>query len=205
MPSVKRERVKKRSSKITLPDSSLQFNEKSEKNPGNLVRNNREVRNKKSLFLVLDSINLGIVEMLVNNADIKSSDIASKLKVPLSTIQRRRSNLEKNSILRKNYDIDLKSLGLRVAEISISTKSGVSQDILDTFFNRHKRNIVNMALRIGNPGTNVSFRVAYRDSHELFDLLEQVKQIEGFTMVEWSEYITEKRNKTASISDLLTS
>ena len=75
-------------------------------------------------MLVLDSINLGIVEMLVNNADIKCADIAE---IPLSTIQRRRrSNLEKNSILKKNYYVDFKRLGLRLAETSVSMKGGIS-------------------------------------------------------------------------------
>jgi hypothetical protein len=60
-----------------------------------------------------------------------------------------------------------------------------------------------MALRIGNPDTNVSFRVAYRDSIELFSLLEEIKEMEMVSMVQWSEYITEKRNEKASFSELL--
>jgi DNA-binding Lrp family transcriptional regulator len=205
LPRVKREGVNRRRSKITLPDSSHEFNQESKKRPENVVTNELKFKDKKSGIMVLDNINLGIIEMLINNADIKSADIASKLKVPLSTIQRRRSNLEKNSILKKNYNVDLKRLGLRVAEISVSTKSGVSQNVIENFFNKHRRNIVNTALRIGNPDTNVSFRIVYTDSHELFDLLEEVKQIEGFSKVEWSEYITEKQNPSASIADLLKS
>lgn len=161
--------------------------------------------NGKMPALVLDRINLGIVEMLVNNGDIKSADIAAKLKVPLSTIQRRRSHLERNAILKKNYYVDLKRLGLRTAEISVATKNGESQNVLNTFFNRHKRNIIDTALRIGNPDTNISFRVAYADSRELFNLLEEIKEMEIVSEVQWSEYIAEKKNQTASISDLLRS
>ncbi|WP_458743949.1 AsnC family transcriptional regulator [Candidatus Nitrosocosmicus sp. T] len=72
----------------------------------------------------LDNLNLKIIEELLNNGDIKSSEIASKLKIPLSTIQRRRATLEKFDILKKNYSLDVTKLGLRVAEVSISTKKG---------------------------------------------------------------------------------
>jgi DNA-binding Lrp family transcriptional regulator len=143
------------------------------------------------------------VEALVNNGDIKSSEIAAKLKIPLSTIQRRRSNLEKNSILKKNYTLDFKKLGLRISEISVATRNGESQNVMNVFYNKHKKNIVNMALRIGNPDTNISFRVAYSDSIELFSLLEEIKEMEMVSMVEWSEYITEKNNKEISFSDLV--
>ncbi len=94
-------------------------------------------------------------------------------------------------------------MGLRVAEISVATKRGLSQNVLDNFYSKHKQNIIDMALRIGNPDTNVSFRVAYRDSIELFSLLEEIKEMEMVSMVQWSEYITEKRNEKASFSELL--
>jgi DNA-binding Lrp family transcriptional regulator len=205
LPKAKQDRGKVRRSKIALPRSIDNYDQKSHKKAEIVIRNDHKFNDKKSRILNLDSINLGIVDMLVNDADIKSADIAAKLKVPLSTIQRRRSNLEKNAILKKNYYVDFNRLGLRLAEISVSTKEVVSQSLLDTFFNKHKQNLVSMALRIGNPATNISFRVAYRDSHQLFDLIEEVKQITEFSVVEWSEYISEKRNQTASISELLTS
>ncbi len=171
--------------------------------PKRASRKDIESKDDSTSTLVLDNINLGIVEALINNGDIKSSEIAAKLKIPLSTIQRRRSNLEKNSIIKKNYTIDLKKLGLRVSEISVATKKGESQNVMNDFYIKHKSNIVDMALRIGNPDTNISFRVAYRDSIELFHLLEEIKEMEMVSMVQWSEYITEKKNHTVTFSDLL--
>jgi len=173
------------------------------KNSENIINHELEFKDDNASTLVLDKINLGIVEALVNNGDIKSSEIATKLKIPLSTIQRRRSNLEKNSIIKKNYSVDLKKLGLRVSEISVATKMGESQNVMNDFYNNHKQNIIDMALRIGNPDTNISFRVAYRDSIELFSLLEEIKEMAMVSMVQWSEYITERKNQTASFSDLI--
>jgi len=112
----------------------------------------------------VDNINLKIIEELLSNGDIKSSEIASKLAIPLSTIRRRRSLLEKFSVLEKTYTLDPKKFGLRISEISINTKKGNSQEVMKEIYNNHRRNIVDMSLRIGNPDTNVSSRIAYKNS-----------------------------------------
>jgi DNA-binding Lrp family transcriptional regulator len=151
----------------------------------------------------LDKLNLKIIEELLNNGDIKSSEIASRLKIPLSTIQRRRATLEKFDILKKNYSLDVTKLGLRVAEVSISTKKGSSRKVLDEIYNRHRKYITDMSLRVGNPDTNISFRIVYKNSSRLFNLLEEIKGNQMVDKVDWSEYITEKKNNQSSFSDLL--
>ncbi|MDR4490970.1 MAG: winged helix-turn-helix transcriptional regulator [Candidatus Nitrosocosmicus sp.] len=152
---------------------------------------------------ILDKINVGIIQELVNNGDIKSSEISAKLKIPISTIQRRRNNLEKLSIIKKNYIVDLKKLDLRIAEIMIGTSSGESQKIMTEVYNKHKTSIVDMSLRIGNPDTNVSLRIAYKTSLELFEILEEIKQMDTVNNVTWSEYISEKCNDKSSFDELL--
>lgn len=150
----------------------------------------------------LDKINLKIIEELLNNGEIKNSEIASKLRIPLSTIQRRRATLEKFAILKKNYSLDVTKMGLRVAEISISTKKGRSRKILDEIYSRHRKVITDMSLRVGNPGTNISFKIVYKDSSRLFNLLEEIKGNQMVDKVDWSEYITEKKNNQSSFSEL---
>lgn len=174
------------------------------KNSNNKI-NNRDHQDKSQLNFLLDRINVGIIEELVNNGDVKSSEIAEKLKIPLSTIQRRRSNLEKLSVIKKTYTVDLKRLSLRIAEIMVGSERGDSQKIMNEVYNKHKNNIVNMSLRVGNPDTNVSFRLTYKTSLELFEVLEDVKEMETVNSVTWSEYISEKRNSNSSFLDLLTS
>ena len=143
--------------------------------------------------LHLDKLNLKIIEELLNNGEIKSSEIASKLNIPLSTIQRRRATLEKFDILKKNYSLDVTKMGLRVAEVSISTKKGSSRKVLDEIYNRHRKYITDMSLRVGNPDTNISFRIVYKNSSRLFNLLEEIKGNQMVDKVDWSEYITEKK------------
>ncbi|HKR74037.1 MAG TPA: winged helix-turn-helix transcriptional regulator [Candidatus Nitrosocosmicus sp.] len=186
-----------------IHQSNGDHGDKSKKNSDRKRKIEKGLKDDKVSTLTLDTINLGIVEALVNNGDIKSAEIAAKLKIPLSTIQRRRSNLEKNMILKKNYTLDLKKLGLRVSEISVATRKGESQNVMNDFYNKHKKYIVDMALRIGNPDTNLSFRIAHTDSNELFSLLEEIKGMDMVSMVQWSEYIMEKKNSTLSLSDLV--
>jgi len=174
----------------------------SDEDKTNLLSNADSVSTSKSL-VHLDKINLKIIEELLNNGEIKSSEIASKLKIPLSTIQRRRATLEKFDILKKNYSLDVTKLGLRVAEVSISTKKGSSRKVLDEIYNRHRKYITDMSLRVGNPDTNISFRIVYKNSSRLFNLLEEIKGNLMVDKVDWSEYITEKKNNQSSFSDLL--
>ena len=180
------------------------YSENSNKKGSNKNNNKRTGHDDTSpIKFMLDKINVGIIQELVNNGDIKSSEISAKLKIPLSTIQRRRSNLEKLSIIKKNYIVDLKKLDLRIAEIMIGTSSGESQNIMTEVYNKHKTSIIDMSLRIGNPDTNVSFRIAYKTSLELFEVLEEIKQMDTVNNVTWSEYISEKRNDKSSFDELL--
>jgi DNA-binding Lrp family transcriptional regulator len=166
---------------------------------------NTNIADNNSSNIHLDNINLKIIEELLNNGDIKSSEIASKLAIPLSTIQRRRSMLEKFSILEKTYTLDPKKLGLRISEISVNTKKGNSQKVMKEIYKSHRRNIIDMSLRIGNPDTNVSFRIVYKNSVFLFNLLEEIKENEMVNGVSWSEYISEKKNDQSSFVDLFSS
>ncbi|MDQ2685922.1 MAG: winged helix-turn-helix transcriptional regulator [Thermoproteota archaeon] len=51
--------------------------------------------------IFLDKINIEILRNIIKNPDIKSSEIAKYLNIPLSTIQRRRSRLESSAILKR--------------------------------------------------------------------------------------------------------
>jgi hypothetical protein len=101
--------------------------------------------------------------------------------------------LEKFAILQKNYSLDMTKLGLRVAEISISIKKGNSRKVLDEIYNRHRKYITDMSLRVGNPDTNISLRMAYQNSGRLFNLLEEIKGNQMVDKVDWSKYITKKK------------
>ncbi len=60
----------------------------------------------------LDRKDYLILNELLMNAEVTSFDIAKKLKMPLSTVQRRRTALEHSSLIRKSYQLDAKQFWL---------------------------------------------------------------------------------------------
>ena len=73
---------------------------------------NKKINDNDGILVPFDSIDINIIRELLTRADIRSVDIASKYKIPLSTIQRRRKRLE-DSILEKKFLLDITKRGLR--------------------------------------------------------------------------------------------
>jgi DNA-binding Lrp family transcriptional regulator len=66
------------------------------------IGRNKKINDKDSQIFPIDSIDINIIRELVAKDDIRSADIASKYKIPISTIQRRRKRLV-DSILKRNF------------------------------------------------------------------------------------------------------
>lgn len=151
------------------------------------IDNNKD--NKTELVL-LDSLNAKIIKELVSNPNVRSVTIASKYKAPLSTVQRRKARLE-NSILKKNYQINTRELGWRIADLFLSVEKGRSEELAKKILDSNGNNniILNTSLRIGNPEINVSAQVLYKGSEELLEIIESVKAIPYVKNVDWSETV----------------
>ena len=152
---------------------------------------------------IIDKINLKIIDELLSNADVGSSDIAKKIKIPLSTVQRRRRNLEKMSIIRKNYELDLGIFGLRMAEIYLEIENGETQRVVSQLKTQKENQIVNTFLRVGDPQINASVVVVYKASEQLFTIIENMKKNPNISKVSWSEYVLKERNTQQIITTLL--
>jgi DNA-binding Lrp family transcriptional regulator len=136
---------------------------------------------------VLDKINLKIIEELISNGDIKSSEISEKLLIPLSTIQRRRTKIEK-TILKKHYHIDLTRLGYRTAQIFIDVQRGKAKEVGENMLVKYDKNVIGASTRI-NSSNNLCLDVVYNGSEELHNLLEEIKSIPVASKVDWSEQV----------------
>jgi DNA-binding Lrp family transcriptional regulator len=145
----------------------------------------------------LDRINLKIIGELITNGDIKSSDIAARLKVPLSTIQRRRTRIEK-SLLKKTYKMDLTVLGYRTAQIFVDVQRGKAKQTGEELLEKFDKNIINASTRI-NSNNNLCLEVVYSGSDELHYLLEEIKALPVAAKVEWSEQVMVVGDNLATI------
>lgn len=58
----------------------------------------------------IDLVDIKIINELLASPDIQSAELAKKIGKPLSTIQRRKSDLEKSTVLKRNYEISVQAL-----------------------------------------------------------------------------------------------
>jgi DNA-binding Lrp family transcriptional regulator len=156
-----------------------------------------KINNKDSQIFRFDSIDINIIRELLAKADIKSVDIASKYKVPISTIQRRRKRLV-DSILEKKYLIDITKRDLRTGIILANVKRGKAKEVAKMILERHKSNAISSSTRI-NDQNNVITEIIYNTSSELYNILEQVKKIPYVSSATWSELVEVVGNNDAPI------
>jgi DNA-binding Lrp family transcriptional regulator len=164
------------------------INKNNNRNTSKLIFDSDTQDNNQELPLILDRINLKIIEELIGNGDIKSSEISAKLKIPLSTIQRRRTKIEK-SILKKSYHMDLSLLGYRTAQIFIDVQKGKAREVGEMILEKYDRTVIRASTRI-NSSNNLCLDVVYNGSDELHNLLEEIKSIPVANKVDWSEQVT---------------
>jgi len=141
----------------------------------------------KQVLKVFDSINMKIVSELVRDPRISSVSLANKLNVPLSTIQRRRANIER-SILKRTYSFNYKAFGGRVGHLIINADKGRSKEVAQLLLRKYKNNVIDCHTRI-NSGHNISAQVVYKDTEELHYLIESIKTMKYVINVEWSEMV----------------
>ena len=153
-------------------------------NPAN---GSNKINDNDSQIFPFDSIDINIIRELLAKADIKSANIASKYKVPISTIQRRRKRLE-DSILEKKYLIDITKRDLRTGIILANVKRGKAKEVAKMILERYKSNAISSSIRI-NDQNNVITEIIYNTSSELYNILENVKKIPYVSSATWSELV----------------
>lgn len=168
------------------------------KNNDKRISQLKSTRNEKSQptdsenpLIIFDMINIEIMKHIWKNPDIKSSEIAEKVNIPLSTIQRRRSRIEKSALLRKSFDLDYQRLGMRVADLLIKISKGDVEQIGDHIIERHSKNILEVTVRMGQPDINLVVRIAYKDNNEIYEIMRTLNTIENIDYIQWSEILKE--------------
>jgi DNA-binding Lrp family transcriptional regulator len=158
--------------------------------PRKLERRNNVSNNKRAVGdpLLLDHLNLRIIKDMMNNAEVKSADMAERYNSPLSTIQRRRTKLER-TILKKKYHMDITRLGWRQADLLISVEQGDSEETARKLMDEYGSNVISTSLRIGDPEINVMAQAFYQSTEELHRLIEGIRSIPAIKSVEWSEIV----------------
>ncbi len=138
-------------------------------------------------FRKLSDIDKKILKVLLTpHVRTRSSELANMLGVPSSTIQRRRSFLEK-LYLEFSYALKLKDLGYRRVDLLIYTVRGSTVAIAKRLLEHDA--VVYTGRSIGEHTINLRAEIIIKDNSQIVDLLEEVKAMPNVKDVIWSEIV----------------
>lgn len=129
--------------------------------------------------------------------------LASKLRIPQTTIQRRKKRLEKE-FLTSTYTLNLEKFGWRHVDLLISTRNGKTDSVANRLLENEE--VVYVGKSIGEHTIDLRAEIIIRDNSELLNILEKVKAMDGVNDVIWSEIVRvvgRKRSIPSRIIDML--
>jgi DNA-binding Lrp family transcriptional regulator len=141
--------------------------------------------------------------LLEPRGNIPSSLLAQRLRIPRSTIQRRRGHLEK-SCLSLSYSLELGNLPYRRVDLLINTSRGATLAIAKELLKLDE--IVYVGRSIGEHTIDLRAEVIIKDNAELLGLLELVQAMGNVRDVVWSEIVDvigKKRSIPSGVIDSL--
>src|SRR5688572_30827343 len=156
--------------------------------------NNKSMQGQK---LVVGSLDAKIIEELLNDAFISSTDISKKHKAPLSTVQRRRRYLE-NTILTRRYEIDLKKQGFRIGELTVIPENGATKEIIRGIFSKYANHILSITVKIDG-AIILAVLVYFKTTTEIHDIMVGLHSMPGVQQVKFAEALEIIRNKRNEI------
>jgi DNA-binding Lrp family transcriptional regulator len=131
----------------------------------------------------LDSRDQEILRLLLLGE--KNRKIATKLKIPMSTVQRRTRKLLHSGTVRIKYELNYKRLGFRTGLLHVYLKDGNIQGIADAI--SKIKGMQSTSVHIGN--SDIVGLFVFQETQHLLDILSNCKKIEGVERVVWSEEV----------------
>ena len=125
--------------------------------------------------------------LLVPNGNIKTEMIATKLKLPISTIRRRRKRLE-TEFLKTYHVLDIEKFGWRRIDFFIAVKNGKTNTVANKLIELNEVTYVGKS--IGEHTIDLRVESIVKDNVRLLDLLEEIKGMDGVNDVVWSEIVS---------------
>ena len=165
-------------------DSSLSYTSKGSKKNSKVRLNYNNNNNKDySSQRIIDEIDKKIIELLISNYN--NASISKKLRIPLSTIQRRTRKLFEKEIVSAKVELNYEKLGYKRGLLHIYLDKGKMENIGKTVV--EKKGMLSVSVHVGNSDLVALF--VYRDSKDLIETMGEIKEIEGVDRVLWSEEV----------------
>jgi Lrp/AsnC family transcriptional regulator for asnA, asnC and gidA len=131
----------------------------------------------------IDNLDLRIVSLMTFG--LANKEIASRLKTPLSTVQRRTRKLIENNVISVKAEVNFEAMGVKKGMIHVYLDDGnVDEmarkigaiDIIDS-----------VEIHIGN--SDLIANVLYTDSRQLLQTISDIKGMAGVERILWSEEV----------------
>src|SRR5437867_3381294 len=122
--------------------------------------------------------------LLGSRGKVSSVELARKLEIPLTTVQRRRKRLE-SEFLEVDYSLRLDKLGWRNADLLISTSSGAASSIGKELLSHNA--ITRVCRSIGEHTIDLHAEIVFKNNTELLNVIEWIKGLHGVKDVVWTE------------------
>jgi DNA-binding Lrp family transcriptional regulator len=146
---------------------------------------------------ILDKHDYQILNLLTQGADNKA--IAEKLRIPLSTIQRRSRILLREGYVKQIFQPNYKKLGLKKGLLHVYIRTGNIKEMAEELLSRE--GIMSAGIHVGN--SDIVGEFVYEDSEQLVDLISHVKEVNSVDRVVWSEEVFLLQGKEHSILAVL--
>jgi Lrp/AsnC family transcriptional regulator for asnA, asnC and gidA len=130
---------------------------------------------------------------------LANKEISARLKVPLSTIQRRTRKLIESGIVSMRAEINFEMLGIKKGMIHVYLHDGNIDQIAHKVGNMDT--IDSVEIHIGN--SDLIANILYTDSKQLLQTISDIKKTEGVDRIMWSEEVYNIRGNNNVINNLL--
>ena len=144
---------------------------------------NQNTGSNYSPVLNVDKIDSEIIGLLLNGKNNK--EISTKIRIPLSTVQRRVRNLIAKNLVTFNSQINYPKFGFKVGMLHIYLEDGDFERIANKIMELD--GVTSVEVHIGN--SDLIANVVYRRSIELLELIAKVKSFEKIDKIVWSETV----------------
>jgi Lrp/AsnC family transcriptional regulator for asnA, asnC and gidA len=134
-------------------------------------------------FGQIDKLDGQIIQLLLKGKNSKS--IATNLKSPLSTVQRRIRKLFEHHLIVSTVDLNYEKLGYKRGMLHLYLSNGHVNEVGQVL--AEMPGILSVAVHIGNSDLVALF--VYKNSKQLLDTISESKKITGVDRVLWSEEV----------------
>jgi DNA-binding Lrp family transcriptional regulator len=150
-------------------------------NQNNDVKSNIDLDADNYIIDNLDQKLLGLLVMGYEN-----KQVATQVKTPLSTIQRRIRRIYENQYVSRKNELNYRKLGFRKGYLQISLRGDRSFEVAQKL--AATNGIIAISEVMGND-FDILCTCIFKNTDELFNLIENIKTIERVDKVAWSEEV----------------